>query len=382
MRGFLERARTQVGVKVRPAFWLMAGLYGWYAGGSDPARILIWVAVIAASLLAHEYGHALAILAFGSGADIELQGFGGVTVPRLRQDLATWKRCVISASGCAMGLLVAFAAFQVDRSRPGVLVGAMWRVNLVWSVFNLLPMQPLDGGHLLEIVLGGAFGPWGRKAALGLSVLAAAAITFYFWRAGSQFNAMLTALFALGGYSRMRDALRRVPQDDDPALQEEHRAALELMRRGDLDAAIRALVRLRRKAGAGELHAHSTELLGMCFHARGRDAAAYAMFGGLGGRLSAAARPILQLVAYRMGRYEESAAAGRQVFLGSNDPEAAFLLAQASVRLGDELGAMRWLKAAYRHGLAGGASRLRGEEFAVLRGDAGFQELERSPLSR
>lgn len=377
MIDFLRKARTDIGVSVRPAFWLMAGIYGWYAGRSDPHRALIWVAVIGASLLAHEYGHALAMLAFGSGADIELQGFGGATVPRRRQDLATWKRCFITLAGCLTGLVVAFAALALDRRSPSLLLGALWRVNLTWSLFNLLPMQPLDGGRLVETLLAAAFGPWGKKAALGLSILAAAAITLFFFLEGSQFNAMMSALFAASGFAKMRDVIRRVPQDDDPALQGEFRAALERMRAGKIDAAVRVLIALRKKAGAGELSAHATEVLGLCFHAQGRRAAAYALLSGLGDRLSPEGRPVLQVLSYALGHFEESLALGRQNFLAGNDPEAAFLLAQASARLGDERGALRWLKAAYRHGLGGGVSRLRGPEFETLRQLPEFQELEK-----
>ena len=193
---------------------------------------------------------------------------------------------------------------------------------------------------------------------------------------------MLTALFALSGYARMREALRRVAQDDDPALLSEYGVALELMRAGKIDQAIRILIALRRRAGAGVLYAKATEVLGMCFHAQGRRAAAYALLSGLGDRLSPEVRPVLQVLAYAMGRYEESAAQGRRNFLATNDPEAAFLLAQASVRLGDERGALRWLKTAVRHGLEAGAARLRGPEFEALRQTSAFSEIEKSLLSR
>ena len=382
MLDFLSKARTDIGVSVRPAFWVMAAIYGWYSGGGDPSRALTWVVAIGLSLLAHEYGHALAMLAFGSGSDIELQGFGGVTSPRRRQDLATWKRCFITMAGCGTGLLISFAAFQLERRSGIYLLSVLWRVNLVWSFFNLLPMYPLDGGRLMETLFTAAFGPWGKKAALAASILAALAISLYFLLQGSRFNAMLTALFALSGYARMREALRRVAQDDDPALLSEYGVALELMRAGKIDQAIRILIALRRRAGAGVLYAKATEVLGMCFHAQGRRAAAYALLSGLGDRLSPEVRPVLQVLAYAMGRYEESAAQGRRNFLATNDPEAAFLLAQASVRLGDERGALRWLKTAVRHGLEAGAARLRGPEFEALRQTSAFSEIEKSLLSR
>jgi len=378
MIDFFRKARTDIGVSVRPAFWLMAGIYGWYAGDADPRRALVWVVVIGASLLAHEYGHALAMLAFGSGADIELQGFGGATVPRRRQDLATWKRCVITLAGCLTGLLVAFAAFHLDRHRPSVLLGALWRVNLTWSIFNLLPMHPLDGGRLLETILGAAFGPWGRKAALGSGILAAAAITLFFLLTGSRFNAMLTALFAFSGFARMRDAFRRVPQDDDPVLQMELIAALRLSHDGKIDEAVRALIAFRRKTRAGALYGAATEDLGLCFRTQGRHAAAYVLLSGMGDEISSDSRRVLQSLAFKTGKFEESAALGRRNFLATNDPEVAFLLAQASMQLGDERGALRWLKAAVRHGLQGAAWRLRSEEFEVLRRTPEFQELEKS----
>ncbi len=241
-------------------------------------------------------------------------------------------------------------------------------------------MQPLDGGRLLETLLAAAFGPWGQKAALALSILAAAAITLFFFLQGNQFNAMLTALFAFSGYAKMRDAFRRVPQDDDPVLRAEFLAALGLLRDSKKSEAVRALIILRRKTRAGDLYSAATEELGLCLQVLGRHVAAYALLSGLGDRLSPGGRSVLQALAYRMGRFEESAALGRRNFLGNNDPEAAFLLAQASARLADERGALRWLKASYRHGLSGGVGRLRGVEFEPLRRLPEFQELEKSLL--
>lgn len=366
-----------IGVRVQPSFWLLAGLYGWSAGRGEPRLMLTWVVVIGLSVLAHELGHALTTVAFGSGADIELHGFGGLTRPRRALDLPLWKNLLITVNGCAVGLLLAGLAYALLKGHRSPFLSALLQVNLYWSLLNLLPIQPLDGGKLLELVLVSAFGPAGRKAALALSMAGAGGIALYFLKAGSHYNAAITALFAFSAYRQLSAAIGRNPQDDDPSLHARFDAAVELRRQGKGEEASRELIALRKETAHGELHAQATEQLARWFYADKQNGAAHALLKSLGGDLSSGSRLILQHLAYEAGQFEESVALGRQAFLEGSEPQAAYLVALASLRLGDEPGALRWLKTALREGLPQAAARLQAPELASLRPLPEFQELER-----
>jgi Zn-dependent protease len=157
-------------VRVHPMVWLLMGFVVLSFASSGPTGLAIgvlWAGVAFASILVHELGHAIAARAFHLGpVEILLQGFGGLTF--YRRSGSTRQRLVVTIAGPAAGLALAALSFlplatlSLLPPFPGAgLLGALFaislRVNLFWSLFNLLPMAPLDGGMLLGhlLVLGG-----------------------------------------------------------------------------------------------------------------------------------------------------------------------------------------------------------------------------------
>jgi stage IV sporulation protein FB len=125
-----------------------------------PVQIALWVAVVFVSVLVHELGHALVGLWLGGRPEIILQGLGGVTFPRLRAQPDALRQILLSVAGPAFGLLPGAVAWGVmTRLRPeagtllaGVL-GEFMMTSVVWAVFNLMPVLPLDGGQVLQSVI-------------------------------------------------------------------------------------------------------------------------------------------------------------------------------------------------------------------------------------
>lgn len=152
-------------VQIHPLFFLTALALG-FQWLSRPGMLVVWFGVFFLSVLAHELGHALMYRRYGSEASIQLHGLGGTTTSeggRLthRQDL--W----VSLAGPGAGLLVAGLALALRELTPlgqaGGLVAftvscLLW-VNLILSVFNLLPMYPLDGGQALAAAIRRRRGP-------------------------------------------------------------------------------------------------------------------------------------------------------------------------------------------------------------------------------
>lgn len=121
--------------------------------------VLAWTAVVFASVLVHELGHALAARRFGAGASIRLYGLGGLTyhtaLPRRRQ------RILVSLAGPGAGFLLGLLALAVHLLLPAArppavafVIRALLYANFFWGVVNLLPVPPLDGGHVFEEAVG------------------------------------------------------------------------------------------------------------------------------------------------------------------------------------------------------------------------------------
>jgi Zn-dependent protease len=120
-------------------------------------QALLWAPVILVSILFHEFGHAVMIgaLGFGSSA-IVLEGMGGATYNERRAK--PWQNLLISAAGPASSFLLAWLMSLANAniayvSRDRFLIAflpMMAKANILWGIFNLLPIGPLDGNGILR----------------------------------------------------------------------------------------------------------------------------------------------------------------------------------------------------------------------------------------
>lgn len=128
-------------------------------GGQGP-RGLLFALVIAVitfvSILAHELGHAVAVRKLGYGQSTIVFSFlGGVTqwrgAPSHRDSIR------IAAAGPAVSLAIAALAAALalllgSLDIGGSLARGVLRItaflNLLWGLFNLLPIHPMDGGKI------------------------------------------------------------------------------------------------------------------------------------------------------------------------------------------------------------------------------------------
>lgn len=145
-------------VHIHPFFFLTALLLGMGANASLPTAA-IWVGTVFVSVLLHELGHALAGRVYGLAPVIALHGMGGTTSwgeSSQKRTLGHGAQMFISFAGPLVGLLVGSVAAAVwyFRGDPATALGkellsGVLFVNLGWSVFNLLPIVPLDGGQIM-----------------------------------------------------------------------------------------------------------------------------------------------------------------------------------------------------------------------------------------
>ncbi|HMB04463.1 MAG TPA: site-2 protease family protein [Isosphaeraceae bacterium] len=148
-------------VRVHPSFWLVAALLGSVDDrGFNPQSTLLWVACVFVSILVHEYGHGLMSRIFRCSPAIALYGMGGVCYSEAERQ-SPWQRLAVLISGPGAGFLLLFLIiggwYVLGRSELNLLgkqiLGEMFRINLYWSLLNLFPIWPLDGGQIAGVVL-------------------------------------------------------------------------------------------------------------------------------------------------------------------------------------------------------------------------------------
>ncbi len=221
-------------VRVHPFFWLMALLMGSRAGDMMP--IMIWIGVVFVSILVHELGHAFAMRYYGCAPRVVLYSFGGMAIPE--QDFGrmassytargnrTKAQIIISGAGPAAGFALAGVViallYLLGRSFPFFgatlgrgpmpselpllyLINDLLFVNIFWGLINLLPIYPLDGGHISRELFLALHPRDAIRQSLILSIAAAAGVALYgYTQLGSVFMALFFGYLAYTSYQQLQ----------------------------------------------------------------------------------------------------------------------------------------------------------------------------------
>jgi stage IV sporulation protein FB len=149
-------------VQVQPFFWITLAIIGGAINANSPEALLrlgLFLLAGFVSILVHELGHALTARKFGARSEIVLQAFGGYAAysgVRLTRP----QSFAVTAAGPAVQIVLGLALLQVLPYLPDLnpnmlyfLKILVW-ISLVWAILNLLPVLPLDGGQMLNAILG------------------------------------------------------------------------------------------------------------------------------------------------------------------------------------------------------------------------------------
>ncbi len=175
---------TAFGIPVTfdPFFIFGAFLFYSWAGGGQ--RGMYTVVAMVVFVVIHEFGHALTAKAFGARAEITVTFLGGYAsyAPSRRQ--TTRHRVLISLMGPLTQLAVAVPALWIVANRATNatsaeelrstydLIDAIGWAGVFLAFLNLVPLWPLDGGHIVESLLQRVAGERSRRPFLIGSVVA------------------------------------------------------------------------------------------------------------------------------------------------------------------------------------------------------------------
>jgi Zn-dependent protease len=183
--------------------------------GNTGVAVVVIIAIFFLSILVHELGHAIAFRRYGYDCDIVLYMMGGLAIPRQGgwraargRSLTPPRHIVVAFAGPLFGFLLAGVLAAVLYGMGGSIVlisdGALpvlipriantpmagsqaaflffyvglW-INVFWSVINLMPVFPLDGGQIARQLFIMS-DPWqGVRKSLMLAIVAAGLIGFW-----------------------------------------------------------------------------------------------------------------------------------------------------------------------------------------------------------
>jgi stage IV sporulation protein FB len=213
----------KIPIRVVPSFFLMAAIL---AGSTDTATVAVWVAVVLASVVVHELGHATVGLAFGLEPSVVIHGTGGTTSWASPRKLSFGQRIAISLAGPgagfafgALALVAAFLSRDLGQAEHGGLsrlwprlIAELVYVNFAWGALNLLPMLPLDGGNVMAQILNAVRGGRGERPARIISIGLAAAATAVAVAMRAYWSAFLAGSFVMINWRALQE-LKAVESD-------------------------------------------------------------------------------------------------------------------------------------------------------------------------
>jgi Zn-dependent protease len=182
--------------------WLAVtlGLFVLSVLGSESFRS---IALIVFVLFVHEAGHFAGMRLFGyRNVRMFFIPFFGAAVAGRKHAAPVWQQAVVLLLGPLPGLLIGLGLVLVWPVHSDDRTSYLAQCFLLLNGFNLLPLVPLDGGRLLDLLL------FSRRATLsaGFQVVAAGGLAGLAWWFGAWIFWILAALMLLAAPARYRKA--------------------------------------------------------------------------------------------------------------------------------------------------------------------------------
>lgn len=371
------KSRT-IPVTIHPIFWLVAAVLGWMNSRTGMGTLL-WVFVIFFSVLVHEYGHALTARFFGQNVRIQLVAMGGITTYQ-GKPLTFFQQFWITLNGPLFGFgLYLLASFFLSH---GVTIeSSLYMVckitqiaNLFWTIANLIPVLPLDGGQLLRIFLESNFGIAGVRATLLLGAILSLLLSLVCFL----FQIFLVgALFFLFAFQSL-EMWRKHKNATDPDRTPENIALFTDGERaygdGKKEEALQKFRALLEKSPQGMLAAAAAQYLALIALQEHREEEAYELLVSRENLLSEEMRCTLHQLSAQFGNWALVAKLSQECYQIAPSQEMALRSARAFAHLSHPKEAGGWLQAARSFGPLDLDTLLQEEPFHQWKENEEFRE--------
>jgi Zn-dependent protease len=366
----------RIPIFIHPFFWVLAAFIGWMSS-QTLVGMLIWIAIIFVSVLFHEYGHALTAVLFGQKTTIQLMAMGGAT-SYSGSKLKFWQQFLIVLNGPVFGFLLFVGAtilLQMGGNFSPLLLQTLKMTqlaNLFWTIVNLLPVMPLDGGQLLRIVLEAAFGVRGFKASLLIGAVISFCCSLGFFMVQFYLAGALFFLFAFQSLDLWRKSKLATQVDREEPMKSLLVQGEIALQEGKKSVAKELFAKVCESAQGGILAAVAAQRLSVILMEEGKAKEAYELLLPIQSHLADDARCLLHQLAAQEQNDELVAKLSAECYQVMPSQEMALRNARAFARLHQAKLAGGWLQAAWQYGGLKVDLILKEEPFLALKGDVEF----------
>jgi len=299
------------------------------------------------SLLVHELGHAFTAIYFGTPSEITLEAFGGRASYRTGSLSPKQEFLVVLNGPLLESLLIVLPFFLLKSglftSSPHFqfFLYATMKLNILWVALNLLPIAPLDGGHLARYLLEKRFGSRGYAISIAMGLTACAIAIPYLFIQGYFIFGILLVIFGLQNFQLLQKSSFK---SDPHELLGRGRKAMD---RGDLKGAKRLLKKLSQNQ-QGPVKHDAAEHLAQTLLLEGDREGAYHILIKANHNLSNSSKCVLAHLAFEQKNYLIIAELARDLYAIEPTYETALLNAKAFALLDQPAHSGGWLATALK----------------------------------
>ncbi len=376
------RIPGKIPIAIHPFFIILVIAISWWCS-SELLYFLVLVVVLFVSVLWHEFGHALTAYSFGQEVAIELTAFGGVT-RHYGKRLKLWQDFLVTFNGPMSGALLFAMAYHL-RGLVGdyhpFLDGSLDLlafVNLLWTIFNLFPILPLDGGYLLSIFLEKIFGVRGFKLALFFSMILASAMAMILISYGILILVALFVMISYENFKSLRNSRNLINKDRKEKVINTFHEADALYKEGKNKEAYEKFKILSERLKKGQIYLATQLCLANILTDEGDFEHAYEALLKVRRFLPDETLCLFHRLAYVNHDYKAICDVGNKVYSNIVSYRVAYINAVAHAVEGRINAAMGWLKCAKEGEMPSLRQNIQSVEFDKIRRCTLFQDFEKS----
>jgi len=296
------------------------------------------------------------------------------------EKLPFWKQFLITLNGPIFGFLIVIAVFLI-RDIPALSTGYAGQflmqilvVNIIWTVVNLVPVLPLDGGQLLRIVLEKFFDYKGLRYAFLTSALLSLIFCLGLFLTQNFLAGAVFFLFAFENFDNYRKSRFIKDNDRKDEFKKIFLEAELYLRQGGKVKALEAFEALRAKSKEGMIYNTATQYAAFLHYDQGHVQEAYRMLMPLKERLDPDALALLHRIAFEQGDFPLVMELAGSVFQYVPEAEVALRSAYAAANLKQAEASIGWLQTASQSGVENLKEITAEKAFDPIRDEPAFKQ--------
>ncbi|MBS0648288.1 MAG: site-2 protease family protein [Verrucomicrobia bacterium] len=360
-------------VYIQPTFWIFLLLVTNLYRDISMESMIVGI-VFTLSLLIHEYGHALTALYFGASPAIVLEAFGGrAEYNGLR--MTPRQHFLVTLNGPLLEsvlivLSYAFLKWNVFEGHPYIqyFLYVTMRLNILWCLLNLIPVAPLDGGHLARYLLERKWGESGTRASVILGLIFAAAAVPYLCYQGFVFFGILLGIFGFQHFQLLRELK---PSEGTPFSL--YMRGVEAMKENNLESA-KALLKKLLKTKDRHVQHLAIESLAKVYVQEKEDQKSYELLLSADPEHLKQGKGLLCKLAFQRKNYTLVEKYSREIYDIDPSYETAALNSKAFAGLNQPVFAGAWLETASHFSEGNVEKLLQDPIYDAVKKDASFQQ--------